>query len=83
MPMTPGDPRVIMEARRTFDLMKTNLDSILRKHGHQARLRIVNETDTRSAATTPSRLKTSLTFETAHQTYCWSTDRGRSRVIKH
>ncbi len=63
--------------------MKTTLDSILRKHGNQARVRILNETDARPAAVTPSRLKTSLTFETAHQTYCWSTDRGRSRLIKH
>lgn len=83
MPMTSADPRVMIESGRTIDLMKTNLDTILRKHGHQSRLRINNEIDTGNAAAKPSRLKTSLTFEIAHQTYCWSTDRGRSRLIKH
>ncbi|MBI3552282.1 MAG: hypothetical protein HY077_07170 [Elusimicrobia bacterium] len=63
--------------------MKNKLDSIWRKHGHQARLRVFEGTDLRGGAPQSSRLKTSLTFESAHQAYCWSTDRGRSRLIKH
>ena len=35
------------------------------------------------AATGKPRLKTSVTFQTSTQNYCWTTDRGRSRLIKH
>jgi hypothetical protein len=63
--------------------MKTNFDTIPRKHGRIPKLRILTETHGQTAPAAPTRLKTSLTFETAHQTYCWSTDRGRSRLIKH
>ena len=43
---------------------------------------MISEIDTRHAAPA-ARLKTSLTFTNEHQAYLWSTDRGRSRMIKH
>jgi len=63
--------------------MTTKFETTTRKHGRQTRVHITQETDTRGAGTTPVRLKTSLTFESAHQSYCWSVDRGLSRLIKH
>jgi hypothetical protein len=69
--------------RENDDFMNDKSTSIWRKHGRHAGLRVVNETAERHDKAQPARLKTSLTFESAHQAYCWSTDRGRSRLIKH
>lgn len=56
----------------------------VRKHGYNARrVHLQLETDTRQAGTPGERLKTMLTFETDSQAYLWTTDRGRSRLIKH
>ncbi len=62
--------------------MKINEHRLWRKHGRRARLTMTEETDTRDAMQ-GERLKTSLTFKTEHQAYLWTTDRGRSRLIKH
>jgi len=62
--------------------MKTNDATVWRKHGRQARPTMTRETDTRGSAPV-ERLKTSLTFKIEHQAYLWTTDRGRSRLIKH
>ena len=45
-----------------------------RKHGAKAR----------AAAGGPAkRLTTQVTFQSSSQCYLWTTDRGRSRLIKH
>ena len=52
--------------------MKKTTISCSRKHGFKAR-----------SAAGGERLKTSLVFESSSQVYLWTTDRGRSRLIKH
>lgn len=59
-----------------------------RKHGYKARqAKIENWLNVESRSTTElaarPRLKTSLTFQSAEERYLWTTDRGRSRLIKH
>jgi hypothetical protein len=55
---------------------------IVRKHGASTR-RLLGLDDVREAAQAKPRLKTHVTFETSLQSYLWTTDRGRSRLIKH
>ena len=50
----------------------------LRRHGYAAKAAALVE----ACPSTP-RLKTSVTFQANTQNYCWTTDRGRSRLIKH
>jgi hypothetical protein len=61
-----------------------------RKHGYQARAQIIarrlcltTETEVRETPALKQRLKTSLSYEQSCQSYLWTTDRGRSRLIKH
>ncbi|MBI4375542.1 MAG: hypothetical protein HY549_03740 [Elusimicrobia bacterium] len=61
--------------------------AIFRKHGYKARLarlQVNLDQDLRPSPLGNQRLKTALTFQSHSQTYLWTTDRGRSRlVIKH
>lgn len=50
-----------------------------RKHGFQAQT-VQNIVE---AAINSSRLTTLVTFESDSRSYLWTTDRGRSRLIKH
>lgn len=66
------------------------IDVPLRKHGYKAR-----EASLEKLVLSPeqgggyqqtqagARLKTLLTFQSQSQVYLWTTDRGRSRLIKH
>ncbi len=54
---------------------------IIRKHGAASR-RLHAPDDVREAAQAGPRLKTFVT-QTSSQSYLWTTDRGRSRLIKH
>ena len=85
--MMPGRATVIIGPMNNNHALKTRFDAIVRKHGsarRQDRRLMVAKTDTReSTAPQANRLKTSLTFHGEHQAYCWTTDRGRSRMIKH
>ena len=56
--------------------------AIFRKHGGATR-RLLGLDDVRETAQAKPRLKTLVTFETSLQSYLWTTDRGRSRLIKH
>lgn len=65
--------------------------STARKHGYAARAQLIarrlclqlSATDVAEPSQTKPRLKTCLTFESRSQAYLWTTDRGRSRLIKH
>lgn len=61
-----------------------------RKHGYQARAAVIERwliqdtSDSIAETCAPTaRLKTLVTFESESRTYLWTTDRGRSRLIKH
>lgn len=64
---------------------------ITRKHGYKARQAVIERwlclqapgAETAAAPAAGCRLKTQLTFERGSQSYYWTTDRGRSRLIKH
>lgn len=54
------------------------MKKIARKHGARARA------EAAAASGTPmKRLTTQVTFQSSAQCYLWTTDRGRSRLIKH
>ena len=63
----------------------------VRRHGYNARAerieRILCLTPEKEVAQperkTAARLTTSVIFQPQSQSYLWSTDRGRSRLIKH
>lgn len=62
----------------------------LRKHGYAARAQLIARRlclqslpEVTETAQAKPRLKTLLTFESRSQSYLWTTDRGRSRLIKH
>jgi len=64
------------------------IDFPLRKHGYKARAAaiekmVVSEQGSFQQTHAGSRLKTLLTFQSQTQVYLWTTDRGRSRLIKH
>lgn len=66
------------------------IDVPLRKHGYKARAATLGSKITPYASEDCSRplagvdrLKTLLTFQSQTQVYLWTTDRGRSRLIKH
>lgn len=71
--------------------MKKQATIPARKHGYRARAQMISRTlclqydftDTRQAAQARQRLKTQVTFQSGTQCYLWTTDRGRSRLIKH
>ena len=61
-----------------------------RKHGYAARAREIGRLLTletpghvHEAVQSKPRLRTLVTFENRSQSYLWTTDRGRSRLIKH
>ena len=62
---------------------------IKRKHGYKARAALIARRlelfceRHLEPAPVGDRLKTVLTFETKAQAYLWTTDRGRSKLIKH
>lgn len=75
------------EARVTMGVMKK---TTTRKHGYAARAKAIGRMLTletpghvHEAVQAKPRLRTSVTFESQHQSYLWVTDRGRSRLIKH
>lgn len=62
----------------------------IRKHGYKARAATIARWLTtthcetvENAANGGNRLKTLVTFESESRSYLWTTDRGRSRLIKH
>ena len=61
----------------------------LRKHGYKARAAMIDrlivsqEIDAMARPSAGQRLRTMLTFQSETQAYFWTTDRGRSRLIKH
>ena len=83
-PMTRPGVRVTIPIED--QVMKKTPNEKLRKHGLaaslDAKVHLHREIDIHS---TPSRerLKTLLSFVSDHQAYVWTTDRGRSRLIKH
>lgn len=85
--MMPAGAPVIIGLMNNNHALKDRFDAIVRKHGRarrQDRRPMIAKTDTReSTAPQANRLKTSLVFHGEHQAYCWTTDRGRSRMIKH
>lgn len=80
VPVPPGDV--------TMGTMKKTPTT--RKHGYAARAREIGRMLTlgtpghvHEAIQSKPRLRTLVTFENRSQSYLWTTDRGRSRLIKH
>ena len=69
-------------------MKKTNA---VRKHGYAARAELIERRLRLQYEISPMhetcqarpRLTTQVTFESQRQSYLWTTDRGRSRLIKH
>lgn len=67
------------------------IQSILqRKHGYRARAALIErrlclqyQTETHQPCQTAARLKTVVRFESDNNSYLWTTDRGRTKLIKH